>query len=178
MIKKLTSDIYPLLHPKMTVFITSIDKTGKPNVMSCAWTTPASEAPPIAVICIAKGSYTARLIKETKEFIINIPSKKHLKAIWICGAISGKNTNKFNKANLKQKKAKKVKPPLIDGCIGYIECKLWKTVDAGECRVFFGKIVYAGVDEEYFKNGGWIKTGEIPLHLGGNKMVYAEKGWQ
>lgn len=174
MIKKVTSDVYPMLHPKLSVFITSVCKFGKPNVMSCAWTTPVSESPKIALICLAKTSYTARLIKESKEFIINIPSKKHLKALWICGSLSGKNTDKFKKANLKQTKAKKTKPPLIDGCIGYIECKLWKTVDAGECFAFFGKIVYASVDDKYFKKGSWIKTEELPLHLGGSKMVYAK----
>jgi len=50
----------------------------------------------------------------------------------------------------------------------------WKTVPAGECYAFFGKIVYACADDKYFKKGLWIKTEELPLHLGGSKMVYAK----
>ncbi|MFH1454368.1 MAG: flavin reductase family protein [Armatimonadota bacterium] len=172
--KKIKDNIYHLLHPKLSVLITSIDKKGSPNVMSCAWTSPASEIPPIEIICIAKESYTAKLINETKQFVINIPSKKLLKAVWICGSHSGKDTDKFKKAGLKYKKGKFVKAPVIKGSVGYIECKLWKTVSAGECYVFFGKAVYASVDEKYFKKGGWIKSGELPLHLAGAKMVYAK----
>ncbi|MBI4689273.1 MAG: hypothetical protein HY754_03250 [Nitrospirae bacterium] len=54
MLKQIKSDIYYLLHPKMAFFLTSISKKDKPNVMTCAWATPASEEPPIVVI-VSKG---------------------------------------------------------------------------------------------------------------------------
>jgi flavin reductase (DIM6/NTAB) family NADH-FMN oxidoreductase RutF len=156
----------------MTFFLTSISRDGKPNAMACAWATPVSEEPPIVVVCISKESYTAELIKQTKEFVINIPAKKLLKALWICGSTSGRDTDKFKKAGLKYSKAKSVKSPVIDDCIGHIECKLWKTVDAGECYAFFGNVLHAEADEKYFKKGAWTETAEIPLHLSGAKMVY------
>jgi len=40
--KTITAEIYHLLHPKMVFFLTSIDKAGNPNVMTCAWATPVS----------------------------------------------------------------------------------------------------------------------------------------
>lgn len=170
--KTITSDLYRLLHPKMAFFLTSIKNDGKPNVMTCAWATPVSEEPPIVIVCVSKESFTAELIKQTKEFVINIPAKKLLKALWICGRTSGRNTDKFERAKLKLTSAKKVKAPIIIDCIGHIECKVWKTVDAGECYAFFGKTLSAYADDKYFKKGLWIEKAEIPLHLGGNKMVY------
>ena len=98
MLKEIKSDIYHLLHPKITFFLTSVDKNGRPNVMSCAWATPVSEEPPIVIVCLSKQHYTTKLIKQTKEFIINIPTKKLLKALWICGKMSGRDTNKFEGA--------------------------------------------------------------------------------
>lgn len=172
MLKEIKSDIYHLMHPKMAFFLTSISKDGRPNVMACAWATPVSEEPPIIVVCVSKESYTAELIKETKEFVINIPTKKLLKALWICGKTSGRDTDKFKKAGLKYSKAKSVKSPLIDGCIGHIECRVQKTIEAGECYAFFGDVLHAEVDEQYFKKGIWTEESEIPLHLGGSKMVY------
>ena len=172
MLKEIKSDIYHLLHPKIAFFLTSMNKEGKPNVMTCAWATPVSDEPPIVVVCVSKESYTAELIQQTKEYVINIPTKKLLKALWICGKTSGRNTDKFKKAGINYRNAKKVKPPTIDGCIGYIECKLWKTIDAGECYAFFGKILAAYADDKYFKKGLWIEESEIPLHLGGTKIVY------
>ncbi len=172
MLKQIKSDIYHLLHPKTAFFLTSISKEEKPNVMTCAWATPVSEEPPIVIVCVSKESYTAELIKQTKEFVINIPTKKLLKALWICGKASGRDIDKFKKAGLKIVKAKKVKSPVIDGCAGYIECKLRKIVDAGECYAFFGNVASAYADEKYLTKGLWSKKAEIPLHLGGSRIVY------
>lgn len=172
MVRQIKTDIYHLLHPKMAFFLTSVSKKGKPNVMTCAWATPLSEEPPIVIVCVAKEAYTAELIKKTKEFVINIPTKELLKALWICGKTSGRDTDKFDKAGLKINKAKKVKSPIIAGCAGYIECKLLKAVEAGECYAFFGKVLSAYADDKYLRNGLWAKEAEIPLHLGDAKMVY------
>lgn len=98
----------------MTFLLTSISKDGRPNVMSCAWATP------VVIVCVEKSAYTAELIKQTREFAINIPTKQLLKALWICGKTSGRNSDKFKKAGLEITGAKKVKAPLIEGCAGYI----------------------------------------------------------
>lgn len=172
MLKEIQSGTYHLLHPKMTFFITSISRDGKPNVMTGAWATPVSDEPPMVVVCISKESYTAELIKQTKEYVINIPTKKLLGALWTCGKTSGRDADKFKKAKLKIIPAAKQKAPLISDCIGYIECKVWKTVDAGECYAFFGKVLSAYADNRYFKNDVWSAKADIPLHLGGPKIVY------
>ncbi len=172
MLKEIKSDIYHLLHPKVAFFLTSISKDKKPNVMACAWATPVSEEPPVVIVCVSKESYTSRLIRQTKEFAINIPTKKLLKELWLCGKTSGRDIDKFKKAGLKIKKARKVKAPVIDGCIGYIECKLKKAVMAGECYAFFGNVVSAYADDRYLNKGLWAKDAAIPLHLGGSRVVY------
>lgn len=172
MLKKIKTGFYHLLHPKMAFFLTSINQNGKPNVMTCAWATPVSEEPPIIVLCISKESYSAELIKKTKEFVVNIPTKKLLKQLWVCGTTSGRDTDKFKKAKLKCHNARHVKPPVIEGCIGFIECTLWKTVEAGECYAFFGNVVAAYADDRFYVKGMWKKKTEIPLHLSNNIMVY------
>jgi flavin reductase (DIM6/NTAB) family NADH-FMN oxidoreductase RutF len=171
-LKEIKSEIYHLLHPKLTFFLTSISKDGRPNVMTCAWATPASEEPPIVIVCVSKEAYTARLIKETKEFGISIPTKAHLNALWICGRSSGKDSDKFKLAKLKTVPARKIKPPLIEGSAGYIECRLTKTVEAGECYAFFGDVLIAYAETEHLVKGLWSERAEIPLHLGGSKIVY------
>ncbi len=173
--KAIESGIYHLLHPKLTFFLTSVSKEGKPNVMTCAWATPVSDEPPIVAVCVSKETYTTELIKQSRQYVINIPTKKLLRELWVCGKSSGRDTNKFEKAKLLTTSAAKVKAPLIKNCIGYIECRLWKTVDAGECYAFFGKVLSASVDEKYFKKGMWTGEADIPLHLAGSSIVYAKK---
>ncbi len=65
-----------------------------------------------------------------------------------------------------------MKAPLIDGCAGYIECRLWKTVNAGECYAFFGKVLSAQTEDKYFRKDVWTREAQIPLHLGGPRIVY------
>jgi len=108
MLKEIKSEIYHLLHPKIAFFLTSISKDGKPNVMACAWATPVSEEPPIVVVCVSKESYTAELIRQTKEFAINIPTKDLLNKLWICGKTSGREVDKFFKAKLEMLSSKSV----------------------------------------------------------------------
>lgn len=172
MLKEIKSDIYYLMHPKLTFFLTSISRDGRPNVMTCAWATPVSEEPPIMIVCVSKEAYTAKLIKETKEFGISIPTKELLNALWICGRSSGRDTDKFKQAKLKTLSARKIKPPLIDGCAGYIECRVKKVVEAGECYAFFGDVLSAYAREEYLHKGLWSEKAAIPLHLGGSRIVY------
>ncbi|MCX7793886.1 MAG: flavin reductase family protein [Thermodesulfovibrionales bacterium] len=172
MLKEIKSDIYHLLHPKLAFFLTSISKDGKPNVMACAWATPVSEEPPIAIVCVSKEAHTAKLIKETKEFGISIPTKEFLKALWICGRSSGRDTDKFKMAKLKILAPRKIKPPMIEGCAGYLECRVKKIIEAGECYAFFGDVLSAYAEENYLHKGLWSERTEIPLHLGGNRIVY------
>lgn len=176
MLKEISSDIYHLLHPKMAFLLTSISKDGRPNVMTCAWATPVSEEPPIVIVSVSKDSYTAELIRQTKEFVINIPVKRFLKALWICGRVSGRDLDKFKKAGLVCGQARTVRPPVIEGCAGYMECKLRKTVDAGECFAFLGKILKAYADDRLLDNGLWSPSAGIPFHLGGKRIVYFKDG--
>ncbi|GAQ94792.1 NADH-FMN oxidoreductase RutF, flavin reductase (DIM6/NTAB) family [Thermodesulfovibrio aggregans] len=169
----LKENFYRLLHPKIVFLLTSVGKDGRDNVMSCAWSTPASEEPPKVIVCVSKEHYTAELILQTGEFAINIPTKDMVKAIWICGSKSGRNVDKFKEANLKKIKASKISAPLIEGCAGFIECKVSETVDAGECYAFLADVLTARADEKYFKKSVWIPH-TIPMHLGGRKVVYFE----
>jgi len=167
----LKENFYRLLHPKTVFLLTSAGKDGKHNVMSCAWATPASEEPPKVIVCVSKEHYTAELILQTEEFAINIPTKDMVKAIWICGSKSGRSVDKFKEAKLKTFKASKVSAPLIEGCVGFIECKVTETIDAGECYAFLADVIESMADERYFKKGIWT-TDNIPMHLGGRKIVY------
>ncbi len=169
--QNLKENFYRLLHPKIVFLLTSTNKNGKDNVMACAWATPASEEPPRVIVCVSKEHYTAELILETGEFAINIPTKDMVKAIWICGSKSGRKIDKFKEAKLKKLQASKVSAPLIEGCAGFIECKLKDVIDAGECHAFLADVVSCTVDGKYFKKGVWTPE-IIPMHLGGKNIVY------
>jgi len=167
---KLKRDVEPfyfLLHPRPVVLVCSVDKEGKPNVMACSWITPVSEEPPMIALSLWRRGYTHQLIEAAKEFTVNIPSADLVKAVWIAGTRSGRRTDKFAVSGLKTQPAKKVSVPIIEQCIGHLECKLVDYVKAGECNVYIAEVVAAYADEELLTNNVWNERANVLLHAGG-----------
>ncbi len=165
-----SKDTYKLLHPKIVALITSRSTNGKENVMSCAWMTPVSIDPPLLLICVVKEWYTSELINDSKEFVINIPDYSMLKEVMMAGTLSGRRIDKLQKMGLEVSKGRMVQAPVINKCIGHLECKLVKKVEAGESYIFIGKVLTAYADEHYFDKR-WKDGSKIPLHLSDDRFV-------
>ncbi|MEW6557517.1 MAG: flavin reductase family protein [Elusimicrobiota bacterium] len=175
MLKSIKPEIaYRIINHGPVVLITTIDKTDKPNVMTLAWLTVVNSEPPLVAIAMGEQAYSQKSIKETNEFVINIPDKKLIKQVLYCGSVSGKNTDKFKKAELTSIPAKKVKPPKIKECFAHIECKVVNQYKYSDVVLFVSKIVFADVENKFFDD--ILKTDKIKTihHLGGG--WFAETG--
>jgi flavin reductase (DIM6/NTAB) family NADH-FMN oxidoreductase RutF len=166
-LKKDVESFHFLLHPRPVVLVCSVDKDGRPNVMACSWITPISEEPPLIALSLWRRGYTHQLIEAVKEFTVNIPSADLVKAVWIAGTRSGRRTDKFAITGLKTQPSKKVSAPIIEQCIGHLECKLVDYVKAGECNVYIAEVVAAYADEELLVNNVWNERANVLLHAGG-----------
>ena len=118
------SSSYRLLHPRLVVLVSCVDKAGKANVITLAWSMPVSINPPIVVMSIAPKRHSHRLIEETKEFVINIPTMNIVQETLFCGRRSGRIHDKFRETRLTTLPAKMVKPPIIKECVAHLECRL------------------------------------------------------
>lgn len=164
--KRSTNTFYRLLHPKVATLIVSIDGTGRVNVMAAAWTTPLSTKPPLVAVAISPKRYTHKLIKESREFTVNIPSKTLIEKVHLCGTRSGREADKVAIAKLTLEPAKYLKTPVISECIGNMECRLWRTIPTGDHTLFIGEVLAAYVDEELFTDS-WSEDAEVLIHIGG-----------
>ncbi len=158
---------YRILHPAMVVLVTTVDKEGIPNACTVAWSMPVSINPPLVAIALQKRHKTTINIEETREFVLNIPSKELLELSKSCGSISGWDVNKFEKYNIKHHPSKVVKPPKIDGSLAFIECKNYAKYEGGDHYIFVGEIVFAEADEKLF-NEMWDEKAELVYHFGSN----------
>ena len=134
--------------PESCVFVISVDKKGKPNGMVCGWQMKVSEEPALFAVSLSKKGNTQRLIRQSKEFVVAVPNKGLEKEVKFFGSTHGDKIDKFKESEIATLKAKHVKPPLIKKATINFECGLWKTVDAGECYIFIGKILAAYSDEK------------------------------
>jgi len=171
-IKKVEVDLssaYRFLHPQLTVLVSCADRAGKANIITLAWAMPASHTPPLLVVSIAPKRHSHRLIAETKEFVVNVPTMDIVKETLFCGRRSGRKYDKFKETGLTPLPAKMVRAPIIKECVAHLECKLYKRITAGDHSLFVGEILTAYVNEGNFKRKKYdIKTVKPVYHLGAN----------
>jgi flavin reductase (DIM6/NTAB) family NADH-FMN oxidoreductase RutF len=162
---------YRLLHPMHTVLVTSVGKNGKSNIITLAWAMPTSISPPLVAISVSPRRHSHTLIEETKEFVVNIPTLDMLDKTVCCGTTSGRNHDKFKETGLTPLPGKKVKAPLIEECVGHLECKLHSQFPTGDHTIFVGEIVDAHVDRGTFTDSYDLRKARMIFHLGGDKYA-------
>mgnify|MGYP000147270592 CR=1 FL=1 len=168
MFKKVDSEyFYRLLHPRPVVLVAVKAQDGRVNFMACSWVTPVSEDPPLIALALSRESYTRDIILEVKEFTVNIPSLQLLEEVWISGTTSGREVDKVAKTGVELGRAENVSAPVIQGSIGYLECKLKEYHEVGECTLIVGEVIGAYARENTFERGTWRLEKTSPLlHLG------------
>ena len=162
------SSAYRLLHPMHTVLVSCVDKTGKPNVLPLAWAMPTSRDPALVAISVGLNRYSHGLIKETDEFVINIPTVDIIQETLACGRTSGRDHDKFSETGLTPIPARKVKAPIVKECIAHLECKLHSKIKTGDHTIFVGEIVEAYANEGVFTDKYDVEKAKMLYHLGGN----------
>lgn len=158
------------LHPMHTVLVTC-GEAEKANIITLAWAMPTSINPPLIAISVRPTRHSYRLIRETREFVVNIPTMEIVEETLFCGRRSGKKYNKFKETNLTPLPAKTVKTSIIKECIAHLECRLKRSFTTGDHIIFVGEIVEAYADEDSFKEEFDIGKAKLVFHLGGDKFA-------
>ena len=138
---------------------------GKTNVMPVAYVMPLSFEPPLVGIAVHPSRHTHDMIRFSEEFAINVPGRSLIHHVQYLGSVSGQELDKFELTKLPTFKARKVGAPLIEGCIGYIECGLEDALRIGDHTLFVGRVVAASADDEAFDET-WLLADDDhkPLH--------------
>lgn len=165
------SSAHRLLHPRNVVLVSCSDSLGKANIITLAWSMPTSFNPPLAVISVSPRRYSHKLIQETGEFVINIPTMNIAKKTLLCGRITGREHDKFREAHLTPMPAKMVKPPIIKECVAHLECKLRQQMITGDHTLFVGEILAAYANEGLFDERFDLKKVKLICHAGGDDFV-------
>jgi flavin reductase (DIM6/NTAB) family NADH-FMN oxidoreductase RutF len=128
------------------------------NVLTIAWCGIDCSDPPTLHVSIRPGRHSYRIIRESECFTVNIPTRKLLREVDICGTVSGKFGDKFERTGLTPVSATEVPAPLIAECPINIECRVREIIELGLHHMFLGEIVAKHVDK------GVLKDGEPDFH--------------
>ena len=125
-----------------------------PNVLTIAWTGIVNTIPPMTYISVRPERYSYDLIKNSGEFVINLPTEELVPAIDFCGVKSGRDPDKIAACGLHIEPGETVQAPLILESPVHLECKVRQVLPLGSHDMFLADITAVRVDEDYMDANG------------------------
>jgi flavin reductase (DIM6/NTAB) family NADH-FMN oxidoreductase RutF len=132
--------------PSFPVVLVTVDR----NIMTAAAFHFYSFKPPCVMVGIRPENLTYELITERGEYGVNLPTTAQLEIVQLCGSISGRDADKFERTGLTPQPGTVIESMLIAECPVSMECRVVHTVDfPGTHRWFVGQIEVAHIEEGY-----------------------------
>ena len=134
------------LTPVPAVLVTVASADGRDNIITLAWVGTVNSEPPMISISVRPSRYSHRLLEETGEFVVNLPTEDMVRELDLCGMVSGRDQDKFELCGFGRESASEVKAPLIDRCPVNIECVVRNKMSLGSHDLYIGEILAVHVD--------------------------------
>ena len=166
--KSSLKDIYKLMSasivPRPIAFVSTISKSGVPNLAPFSYFTGLTSQPPTLCISIArKGPQALKKdtlvnIEETGEFVVNTVSEFFVEKMAVTGQDFPADVNEFSEAGLTEEKSTIVQAPRVKESLISLECKLHQIVQIGPAQpgagfLVIGEIVLFHIADEIFLDG-------------------------
>lgn len=143
-----------MLYPLPVVMVSVADREGVNNIITVAWTGTVCSDPAMVSISVRPERHSYGILKETREFVINLTSRELVYATDYCGVKSGRDTDKFAEMKLTPLAAAHVKAPLIAESPVNIECRVTEIKPLGSHDLFLAEVLAVHADEEYMDEKG------------------------
>ena len=124
------------------------------NIITIGWTGILSTIPPKTYISVRPKRYSYHIIKEKKEFVINLTPAVLAKKADYCGIYTGEKVDKFERCGFTKEPASKVSAPLIAESPLSLECKVSQILPLGSHDMFIADIVAVDVDTSLIDRDG------------------------
>jgi flavin reductase (DIM6/NTAB) family NADH-FMN oxidoreductase RutF len=150
-----------LVAPRPIAWITSHDLDGRLNAAPFSAYNYVGTDPPIVAIGVGNrpgreilGKDTARNIRNTREFVINIVNEDVAEKMNICAIDFPAGTNELEIAGLTTEPSSKISVPRIAEAPAAMECREITTMEIGRSRVVLGQVVAMHVQDEFIDPAG------------------------
>lgn len=153
-----------MLYPVPAVMVSCADKKGKKNIITVAWTGTINSDPAMVSVSVRPERFSHGILRETKEFVINLTTKELCYATDWCGVKSGREVDKFHEMNLTAAPANTLSyAPIIAESPVNIECVVKEILPLGSHDLFLAEITGVQVSEKYMNETGKFELNETEL---------------
>lgn len=157
---KITSKPGPLMAPLPTVMVTCGDMNDS-NIITIAWTGIINSEPPMTYVSVQRSRHSYDIIRERREFVINVTTEDLVKSMDYCGVKSGRDVDKFSVCHLTKEPADEVAAPLIAESPVNLECRVVDIKEMGTHVMFMAEIVAVHIDDRYVDENGAYDYGSM-----------------
>jgi len=140
--------------PLPVVLISTISRDGIRNAAPWSNFTPVLRPLDEVVLASWIKRDTLENIRETGEFVVNIPHAGMEDAVMICARNYPPEVDEFEKAGLGPRPSTKVRPPGIEGCLAWAECVLKEEIARDKFVLVIGEVVHLEADDRFFNDKG------------------------
>lgn len=142
-----------LLNPEPPVLV-SCGSPDKPNLITVGWCGTICTQPPMLSISVRPERYSYRLIRESGEFVVNLPTEALVRAVDWCGVKSGRDVDKFAAMKLTPAPAARLGTVLLEESPVNLECRVTQVIPLGSHDLFLAECVAVDVDERLLDENG------------------------
>lgn len=135
----------------------------QPNVLTIAWTGIVCTHPAMTYISVRPSRHSYQMIRETGEFVINLPTSAMGKTVDFCGMKSGAKVDKIKKCNLELVQGTEVSAPVLAQCPVSLECRVTQEQALGSHTMFLAEIVAVQVEERFVDSKGKLNLQQAGL---------------
>ncbi len=172
-----------MLYPLPVVLVSCGITEDTHNIITIAWAGTVNTNPPMLSISVRPERYSYGIIKESNEFVVNLPLASMAGEVDFCGVKSGKQVDKFKHCRFEKTTSQIVRVPSIEQCPVSIECVVEKEIELGSHSMFIANVVAVSAWEEIlnkktnalelgnlslltYSHGGYYVTGKRIGHFG------------
>lgn len=156
-----------MLYPLPVVMVSCKREGERPNIITVAWAGTICTNPPMVSISVRPERYSYDIIKESKEFVINLTTTQLAKATDYCGVRSGRNVDKFKEMRLTEQESSSIVAPGIKESPVNIECKLKDIIKLGSHDMFIASVEAIQIEDTLLNEKGKLELSKS------NPIVYS-----
>lgn len=135
----------------------------KSNIITIGWTGILSTIPPRTYISVRPERYSYGILKEKREFVINLTTESMAWAVDYAGIYTGAKVDKWRECSLTQAKSKCVEAPTVAESPVALECRVTEIIPSGTHDIFVADIVSVSCDEAVLDKDGRIELDRAGL---------------
>jgi len=158
-----------LVAPRPIALITSMDEEGRLNAAPFSAYNYLCTDPPIIGVGVTNRSSetfvpkdTARNIRRTGEFVVNIVTEDIAEKMNICATEFPEEMSEVELAGFTTAASEKIKVPRLAEAHAAMECREFTTMEIGRSRIILGRVVGIYVEDRFLDpEGPYVKAEEL-----------------